>query len=116
MIAMTAFARTEYITLWRGETATKILHDHVTVGAAPEGFEVKVGTAHEVRYLTRPFGTHYESFADRVEWGSKKPGVKVLSVAAPADAKPGVYRAGDVKITVVDRVLPLPGEWKYFLE
>ena len=114
--ALGSFALDENITLWRGETATKIMHDHVTVGEAPDGFEVKVGTAHEVRYLTRPFGTHYESFADRVEWGSKKPGVKVLSVAAPADAKPGVYRAGDVKITVIDRVLPPPGEWKYFLD
>lgn len=115
-LALGAFARDVNITLWRGETATKILHDYARVGDAPDGFEVKVGTAHEVRYLTRPFGTHYESFADRVEWGSKKPGVKVLSVAAPADAKPGVYRAGDVKITVIDRVLPPSGEWKYFLD
>ena len=115
-LALGAFAGDVNITLWRGETATKILHDYARVGDAPDGFEVKVGTAHEVRYLTRPFGTHYESFADRVEWGSKKPGVKVLSVAAPADAKPGVYRAGDVKITVIDRVLPPSGEWKYFLD
>ena len=115
-LALGAFAGDVNIKLWRGETATKILHDYARVGDAPDGFEVKVGTAHEVRYLTRPFGTHYESFADRVEWGSKKPGVKVLSVAAPADAKPGVYRAGDVKITVIDRVLPPSGEWKYFLD
>ena len=116
MIATTAFARAEYVTLWRGETATKILHDYANVGEAPAGFEVKVGTAKEVRYLTRPFGTHYASFADRVEWGSKDPGVKVLSVTAPADAKPGVYWAGDLKITVVDRALPPAGEWKYFLD
>ena len=115
-VAFACAGRSVNITLWRGETATKILHDYARVGDAPDGFEVKVGTAHEVRYLTRPFGTHYESFADRVEWGSKKPGVKVLSVAAPADAKPGVYRAGDVKITVIDRVLPPSGEWKYFLD
>ena len=116
MIAVTAFARTEYITLWRGETATKILHDYVTVGEAPAGFEVKIGTAKEVRYLMRPFGTHYAALADRVEWVSKVPGVKVLSVTVPADAKPEVYWAGDLKITVLDRVLPPPGEWKYFLD
>lgn len=116
LAALGALAMDEEITLWRGETATKILHDYARIGDAPEGFEVKVGTAHEVRYLARPFGTHYASFADRVEWGSKAPGVKVLSVTAPADAKPGVYRAGDLKITVVDRVLPPPGEWRYFLD
>ena len=37
MIAATALARTEYVTLWRGETAAKILHDYATVGAAPDG-------------------------------------------------------------------------------
>ena len=116
LLAASASARSVYITLWRGETATKILHDYARIGEAPEGFEVKVGTAHEVRYLTRPFGTHYARIADRVEWGSKEPGVKVLSVTAPAAAKPGVYLAGDLKITVRDRVLPPPGEWKYFLD
>jgi hypothetical protein len=104
------------VKLWRGETTSLIMHGFVKVGAAPAGFEVKVGTANEVKYLTRPFGTHYESFADRVEWNSKKPGVKVLSVTAPADAKPGVYWAGDIKITVVDRVLPPAKEWKFFLD
>ena len=115
-VALGASARTEDVTLWRGETFTRILHDHAKVGVAPEGFEVKVGVAKEVRYLTRQLGTHYESFADRVEWGSPDPGVKVLSVTAPADAKPGVYFAGDVKMTVIDRVLPPAREWKYHLD
>ena len=114
--ALTAQARSVDVTLWRGETTTRIVHDYARIGAAPNGFEVKVGTAHEVRYLTRPFGTHYERFADRVEWGSDEPGVKVLSVAVPEDAKPGEYRAGDVKITVIDRVLPPAKEWRYFLD
>lgn len=108
--------RTEDVTLWRGETFTCIMHDHVKVGVPPKGFEVKTGVAKEVRYLTRQFGTKYSSFADRVEWGSKEPGVKVLSVTAPADAAPGVYYAGDVKITVIDRVLPPAKDWKYYLD
>ena len=115
-ITLACSGRSVYITLWRGETATKILHDYARIDKAPEGFEIKIGTAREIRYLTRPFGTHYQHMADRVEWGSKEPGVKVLSVSAPTDAKPGVYWAGDLKITVVDRVLPPPGEWKYFLD
>ena len=68
LMAASAEAMSVNITLWRGETATKILHDYATVGAAPEGFEVKVGTAKEVRYLTRPFGTHYASFADKADF------------------------------------------------
>ena len=116
LTAAVAEARNEDVALWRGETATKIMHDHARIGDAPAGLEIKVGTAKEVRYLTRPFGTHYASFADRVEWSSKEPGVKVLSVTASADAKPGVYWSGDLKITVIDRVLPPAGEWKYFLD
>ena len=115
-LALAAQARSVDVTLWRGETTARILHDYARAGVAPDGFEVKVGTAREVRYLTRPFGTHYERFADRVEWGSDAPGVKVLSVSAPEGAKPGEYRAGDVKITVIDRVLPPAKEWRYFLD
>ncbi len=116
VIATSAFARTVDITLWRGEAATKILHDYARIGKAPDGFDIKIGTARDVRYLTKPFGTHYQTMADRVEWGSKESGVKVLSVSAPADAKSGVYRAGDLKITVLDSVLPPPREWRYFLD
>ena len=115
-VALTTQARSVDVTCWRGETTARIIHGYARVGAAPDGFGVKVGTAHEVRYLTRPFGTHYERFADRVEWGSDAPGVKVLSVAVPEDAKPGEYWAGDVKITVIDRVLPPVEEWRYFLD
>ena len=116
VLALAVQARSVDVTCWRGETTTRIVHDYARIGAAPNGFEVKVGTAHEVRYLTRPFGTHYERFADRVEWGSDAPGVKVLSVAVPEDAKPGEYWVGDVKITVIDRVLPPAKEWRYFLD
>ncbi|MBQ6136008.1 MAG: DUF4091 domain-containing protein, partial [Kiritimatiellae bacterium] len=37
-------------------------------------------------------------------------------VAASADAKPGVVRFGPMEVRVVDRVLPPPGKWKYFLD
>ena len=109
--------------LWKGETYTEVIPDTVEVGLAPEGFVVKDGVAEEVRYLhratkgMRQFGaTHYSSFADRVEWGSKKAGVRVLSVTAPADAKPGVYLAGEVRIHVIDRTLPPVKDWKYMLD
>ena len=109
-------ARTEDVTLWKGETHCLILHDHVKVGVAPAGIEVKVGTAKEIRYLDRPFGTHYRTMADRVVWGSADPGVKVASVTAAADLAAGVYEIGDLKVTVVDRTLPPVKDWKYVLD
>ena len=111
-----AQSRTFDVTVWRGETTTMIMSDFARVGIAPKGLEVKVGTAKEVRYLTRPYGTHYQTLADRVEWGSTDVGVKVLSVSASADIKAGTYYAGDVKVTVIDRVLPPAKEWKFFLD
>jgi len=116
LAASACAARNMNMTLWRGETATQIMWDFARIGKAPDGFEIKTGTAHETRYLTRPRGTHYESVADRVEWGSDAQGVKVVSVTVPTDTRPGVYWAGDLRINVVDRVLPPPREWKYFLD
>lgn len=111
-----AGARTEDLTLWRGETRTAILHDHAKIGLAPAGLTVKVGTAKEIRYLDRPQGTHYRTMADRVEWGSADPGVKVVSVSVAPETAPGVYAAGDLRVTVVDRILPPAKEWKYVLD
>jgi hypothetical protein len=111
-----AGAHTVDVTVWRGETTTLVMGDFARVGAAPEGLEVKVGTAKEIRYLDMPYGTHYRTMADRVVWGSPDPGVKVLSVSAAADLRPGVYDAGNVRVTVVDRVLPPAKDWKYFLD
>ena len=114
--ALAVSARTENVTVWRGETVTFILRDYLTVGPAPEGLAVKTGTAKEVRYLDRPLGTHYRSVADRVVWGCDEPGVKVASVSAAADAQPGTYEVGDLRVKVLDRVLPPAKEWKYVLD
>ena len=114
--ALAAVARTEDVRLWRGEKRAWILHDFVSIGDAPAGIAVKTGVAKEIRYLTRPFGTHYETMADRVAWGADEPGVRVVSVEVAPDAKPGDYLIGDLKVTVVDRVLPPPREWAYYLD
>ena len=92
--AFNVHARSENVTVWRGETRTLILSDFAKVGVAPAGLDVKVGTAKEIRYLDRPFGTHYRTMAARVAWGSSDPGVKVVSVTAAAGLKPGVYPVG----------------------
>jgi len=116
MTATVVGARTEDLTLWRGETLTAFLYGHAKVGSVSEGVTVKVGTAKEIRYLDRSLGTHYRTMADRVEWGSVDPGVKVVSVSVEKDVKAGVYAVGDLRITVIDRVLPSAKDWKYVLD
>ena len=113
VVAAVASARTEDVTLWRGETRCFILRDFAKVGVAPAGIEVKIGTAKEIRYLDRPLGTHYLTMADRVVWGGDEPGVKVASVTVAPDVAAGTYEAGDLRVTVVDRVLPPAKDWKY---
>ena len=109
-------AREEPISAWRGETVTAYLHDYVTLGTAPSGFSIKEGVALPVRYLDRAMGTHYNEAADRVVWGSKALGPRIVSVGVPSNATPGHYVCGDLRIHVVDRVLPPAKEWKYHLD
>ena len=109
-------AMAQNLTLWRGETRTEILRDNTAVGVAPEGITVKVGTALPVRHLDRPQGTHYGEVADRVQWGSSAPGLKVVSVSVDEGVRPGEYSAGGLNIRVLDRVLPQPKDWKYYLD
>ena len=110
------FARTQNLTLWRGETRVEILREQTRLGVPPIGIAVKTGTAKSVRYLDRPLGTHYGEFADRVEWGSAEPGVKVLSVSVGEGVKSGEYQIGDLKVKVLDRVLPQPKDWQFYLD
>jgi hypothetical protein len=120
------------LTLWKGETFSCVIDDDVKVGKAPAGFEFKTGVAEKVKYL--PHSTQMKAKrakkrgridisklprkekSDRVVWGGKGPGVRVFSVTADANVKPGVYTAGDVKITVLDRTLPPASQWKYYLD
>ncbi len=40
----------------------------------------------------------------------------VARITAAADAKPGIYNFGPLKVTVLNRVLPPAKDWKYFLD
>ena len=116
LVSFSTVARTDCARMWRGEKRAWILNDYVRVGNAPKGISVKTGTACEVRYLTRPMGTHYTSLADRVDWGSEAVGLKMIEVKVEPEVKAGVYQIGDLELTVVDHVLPPPSEWKYYLD
>lgn len=101
---------------WRGETVSAWLPAGERVGAAPAGFTVKTGVAHDVKYAPKPKAAERLVSRDRVVWGSKAEGPQVVQVQVPADAKPGRYAIGDVTVRVVDRVLPPAKDWRYYLD
>ena len=120
---------------WRGETVTAWMPagEKVVSGSSSlakkadsqKGVCVKTGVARDVKFVTKVGAFDYASVPDRVVWDaccksacqSECDGVKrVVSVTVAADAKPGTYEFGDLKVRVVDRVLPPAKEWKYYLD
>ena len=105
------------ISLWRGESFSTLLPDaacHVTGSA--DGLSVVRGTLLPVRYLADHRGFEYKLAADRAAAGSPAAGIHFATVTASPDAKPGVYRFGQLVVTVVDRLLPPAKDWKYYLD
>ena len=107
-----------HVTLWRGESLSTIVSDEfpdVKSGEA-NGVKVERGTLLPVRYNVETKSLEYRCKADRAVYGSKAPGIHFATITAAADAKPGEYRMGQLVVKVLDRVLPPPREWKYFLD
>lgn len=100
---------------WKGETVTALLPCGEKVGMAPAGLAVQAGIAKNVKY-TRGQNNEQHLAADRVVWGAEGDGVRVVQVKIAPDAKAGEYVLGDVKVKVVDRVLPCVKKWKYNLD
>ena len=122
------------IAAWRGETVSawvptgekiecgssgKGSLSFSTKASETKGIHVKTGVARNVRFVTKVGAFDYASVPDRVEWGRGALGTdskRVVSVTVDADAQPGTYEFGDLKVRVVDRVLPPAKEWKYYLD
>ena len=119
-VAGYAEARTQKIAAWRGETVAALVEDFAVqdldLEALPEGVEGRIGVLKEVRYMTAPHSLQYRRSADRVEWGSKDAGPKVIELQVSPNAAPGVSTAGPLQIKIVDRVLPPAKDWKYYLD
>ena len=109
-------ARTFEVALWRGETTAAVLPDYCELGGKAEGYSIKAGRLAKVDYAPKPGSYERISAYDRVVWGDAGTGPRVVEIAAAANAKAGVYTNGMLRVRIVDRVLPPPGEWKYYLD
>ena len=115
-LAVGASARTFEVSAWRGETVAALVSDFAELAPAPAGIGVRYGVMKLVKYAPEPGSLQRSEVYDRVKWGDDDDGPRVVEVSVPADAKPGVYECGMMRIRVVDRVLPPPKEWKYYLD
>ena len=101
------------IAAWRGETVSawvppgeKIVvakggASSAKKATAPKGIHVKKGIARDVQFVTKVGSFDYASVPDRVVWGQGALGAdvkRVVSVAVDADAQPGTYEFGDLKV------------------
>ena len=119
-LAVGAFAleaRTFEVAAWRGETVAERIPDYVELGRMPDGLNFRFGVLKSVRYAPVPESLQRLEVYDRVSWDSDDEGPRVVEISVPADAKPGIYDCGfQMKVRVVDRVLPPAREWKYYLD
>ena len=114
-------ARTFEVAAWRGETVAALVPDFAELGRAPDGIGVRFGVLRPIRYAPTPGSLQRLVVYDRVMWKTPRRrclpiGPRVVEVTVPPEAKPGVYTCGMMRIRVVDRVLPPPKEWKYYLD
>ena len=115
-LALAAQARTFEVVAWRGETVAARVPDFAELAPAPAGLGVRYGVLKSVKYAPSVESLQRLEVYDRVKWGDDDDGPRVVEVSVPADAKPGVYECGMMRVRVVDRVLPPPREWKYYLD
>ena len=105
LVAGVASARSFDVRVWRGETTAVRAPDYAEFGETPEGISVRVGAMMPVAYQEKNDEKNVKVGLDRVDFGAKG-GSRYVEVMAAADAKPGVYDIGNLRVTVVDRVLP----------
>lgn len=115
--AQVAAARTFEIKAWRGETVAARVPDFCELKEAPQELEVKVGHLKLVDYAPNPDSLERRSVYDRVVWGSEGDGEpRIVEIKVPRTTPAGVYECGMMRVTVIDRELPPPKEWKYYLD
>ena len=116
ILCSTALARTFEIKAWRGETAAALVPDFCELGEKPDGITLRFGILKSVRYAPKPRSVQRLEAYDLVAWDVSGAGPRIVEVSIPTDARPGTYDCGAMRVTVLDRNLPPPGEWKYYLD
>ncbi len=118
LAVMTASGRSFDVKVWRGETTAVRAPDFAELSeSVPDGLSVRVGAMRPVSYQHRNNACDVRVGLDRVDFGGgEMTGSRYFEVTAAPDMKPGRYDVGNLRVTVVDRVLPPSGEWKYYLD
>ena len=118
ILAVNAFGGSFEIAVWKGETSAVRIRDNVELGEPPvdSGIALRRGVIKTVKYALEPESLQRSEVCDRVVWDCTDAGPRVVEVSVTADAKSGVYACGMVNIRIVDRSLPPPSEWMYFLD
>lgn len=110
-------ARSFEVKAWRGETVTTLLPDFCELAVVPKGMEISEGHLELVKYAPNPGSLERREAYDRVVWEGKDEGKpRIVEIKVPRDTPAGVYKCGMMNVTVVDRVLPDPKEWQYYLD
>ncbi len=115
-LGLTAEARMFTVTAWRGETVAARVPDSCELGATPAGLEIRRGALQKVDYAPAPGSLQRLALYDRVAWNDTLTGPRVVEIHVPATAKPGDYDCGMMRVTVLDRALPPPKEWNFYLD
>ncbi|MBQ5795900.1 MAG: DUF4091 domain-containing protein [Kiritimatiellae bacterium] len=116
VMSLTALADPFSVTLWRGERRVTHIPDYTELGEDPAGITVRRGVLKGVKYRSHPYYLGIAETYDRVEWDTEIGGPRLAEIYVPAETKPGVYTCGLMDIKVIDRVMPPPEEWKYYLD
>lgn len=122
---------------WRGETlfftcknvnrGETIVDFKPTIEGLPKSFTSRIGIARPVKFEREPNSGEFIVAWDKIEWDGGEaafaPGAHrlvVCEIQVPKNAKSGIYnfKAGleSHTLKVVNRVLPPPSEWKYYLD
>ncbi len=112
---------------WKGETVYADVHDRFVAELGDlynlkrDGISITFGSLARVPYQAQTFGSFFKDRLDLFQLSKDgrvaNLGDKVMCrVTVDPTAKAGSYQFGPMRLTVVDRVLPPPSEWKYFLD